>query len=86
MKDIIESENGIELKSEGGDKIRALFRGEGRNRHLSIKLIEITKGLSNIPVKVAIKGINKTRLFTIESDVDLAGIEDSEVMEIFIYQ
>jgi hypothetical protein len=86
LEEPLEAGKSIELSSPGGDKIKALFSGEGRNRRLSIQLVEITKDLREIPIKIAIRGKNKIGLYGIDADINLSDLKDSEILEIFLYQ
>ncbi len=86
LKESIEAGEVVELNSTVGDKIKACFTGEGRNRRLSLQLIEIRKELRDIPIKIAVRSRDKTRICGIETEISLEDLNNSEILEIFLYQ
>lgn len=86
LKEFLGPGEEVELSSAAGDKIKASFTGEGRNRRLSVQLVEIRKELQKIPLKIAVRDRDKTRICSIETEISLENINDSEILEIFLYQ
>lgn len=90
IKDIADSGHSAIIDSPGGDRIKVSFTGEGRNRRLTVKVLEIADAAKEAPLKMAIRIADSSSAPRIQSialeDASFDDVGTEGTLEIYIYQ
>jgi hypothetical protein len=89
LEDVASKENSVELTSAHGERIRVTFSGEGRNRRLTISVLDIPGLGSEQAVRVAVRAGAETRLVhlpaTASSPAAFDNVDVLKTIEVFLY-
>jgi len=78
------------LKSPGGDRIKVSYKGDRRNRCLEVQVVEVSDIHEDVPLKVAVRGLDTPGLLHVQSIVSerasFESVESKHGVEIYLYQ
>jgi hypothetical protein len=83
-------EGSVDIDSSGGDRIRVTFSKDSHGRRVEVQILEIRDLHEGIPLKVAVKSVETTRLTRIEypgmTGAAFDKIDSVGDLEIYLYQ